>query len=156
MLEVERVLAHPLAECRSNRWRNPEVDVSMHLQYDSWIQAHRGQVRSRSDELHSSATSRLFNRLFGKRVVGKLQERRVDTIHFAASGTREYSWNIFSNDDAGRFYFNLERVMLQRPVFFGIDDDLRRPNASLIEYHRRELTAFFERHWPRVAPWELH
>ena len=64
---------------------------------------------------------------------------------------------MFDNGSDGAFYRDLESAMVDetRPLFFAIDDDLLRPSPEIVAYHRERLTAFFQRHWPEPAPWEL-
>lgn len=52
-------------------------------------------------------------------------------------------------------YRDLDCLLLTRPQFFGIDDDLKDPTDEQVAFHRRMLTILFRRHWSQPTPWEL-
>ena len=131
---VEAALGEHLAACRRNKLRDPRTDVNIHVQYEAW----RTAAARRGDA--------------GEPAV---EPRELPSIMM--SGLPAYRYVVFDNGSDGTFYARLALSMNAelRPLFFAIDDDTLRPSPEVLAYHRERLTAFFQRHWPEPAPWEL-
>ena len=128
LYEVENALKEPLARMRRMRTRNRATDIVMHYHYEAW------RVAQSEKEA--------------------VDEPVVDTRVVNAA------WSLFtrfSNDL--NFYRKLDKLMRPRdthPAFICIDDQtLSESSKSLLEFHRSNLAEFFNKWWPRSAPWEL-
>jgi hypothetical protein len=152
LLKIEETLSKQIAACRRNRFRDPTIDVTMHLQYEALL---------RSEWAHSkiSPVSRL------KRLPLEDGHVPLRVEPLALERTRQYLWSTFTTASDPHVevnvrkisvqYLKMEKQMQYRPLFFGVDDDLKLASEAEFALHRRYFTEFMRKHWHVQAPWEL-
>jgi hypothetical protein len=183
LVDIAHRLRAPLEHMRRrNRVRDEATDVSTHVQYEAWLK-HRANVRApgerlvieesvtvrdgRTDADADAAPARHRNRL-GRALVGKTNSAMKNSAAAAAS-TRQrdtsqamYLYRLFADADiaetaGGQWYARLDCELSDvnnRPLFVGIDDDLKAASVADMARHRRRFEWLMARHWPQPAPWE--
>jgi hypothetical protein len=158
MYKIEDVLGQHLDACRRNRFRDPDVDVTMHLQYESLLQAEHREFEWRQKFSKRNSAS------FAREIVVV----DWDSASPAGKKQRDYVWNVFQNNPklsqatpeyqhriVKQTFDRFDETLKVKPLFFGIDEDLKLATPELKSIYRQYFSAFMQRHWPLSAPWEL-
>jgi hypothetical protein len=123
-----------------------------------------GNRRTALDSASVQRQSRLGSVLMGK------NKKRAANANVAAADADArqpsqalYLYRLFADADiaeaaGGQWYARLDCELSdagQRPLFIGIDDDLKAASAHDMARHRRRFEWLMARHWSQPAPWEL-
>jgi hypothetical protein len=146
LFHVERRLHSEYQTMRSqNRVRNELNDVSVHTHYEAWLQ-HQWNMRAKS-------------------------ERRVDSVFVVNSNQpvdqsssvsmlrrhNMYLYRTFADADLTNndWYITLDCQLNERPLFIGIEDDLKHATPAAMQMHANKLSGLLQRHFPHQSPAEL-
>ncbi len=157
MFEIEQKLAEPIAVCRRNKWRDADTDVSMNIQYESWLLAEsnrrtrterhvadlpveRRPWENRFKPFHATLPFYLY-RTIPAPDTQKTDDRLLDFATYKAQLDADYR--------------NLDKLLEAHPQFIALEDDLKTADEDEMEYHRTQLVALMTKHWPTAAPWEI-
>ena len=146
LYEIEETLADPIATCRRNKWRDPDTDVSMNIQYESWLLAESNK---------RTPTERIVVDLpidFPDSQTGK---PRYMYSYLPAPDVRLPLEFAIYKPQLDAEYRNLDRMLGEQAQFIALEDDLTALDDKVREYHRSRLESLMAKHWPNVAPWEI-
>jgi hypothetical protein len=180
LVDIAHRLHEPLERMRRrNRVRDEATDVSTHVQYEAWLK-HRANVRAPGERLvvdesvtvrdgrtaaddadAESALARHGSRL-GRALIGKQKHSAGASAGQTQPSQAMYLYRLFADSDiaetaGGQWYAKLDCELSDvnnRPLFVGIDDDLKAASAGDMTRHRRRFEWLMARHWPQPAPWE--
>ena len=132
VFEVEKSLADVLKLTRKNRIRKP-TDINIFTQFEAFLTTMQNPWK------------KIMNLNYDD-----LKRRNKDLAE------NLYIYKVFQNHDTKlEYYAELNKTLTSnKPLFFGIDDDLDNPTDSITKFHKSHLTKLFEYHFPGRTPWE--
>ena len=138
LFDIERTMNDPhLKQTRQTKFRDPNTDITMHLQYESWLIQHQHLPGEYKVKAISAS------------------DHRTPNLDTGRPSEPFYTYVIFDNTALFKYKQWSEQLRTHPPQFFTIDDDLKTTNEQVLQLHRQQLHSLFETHWPWKAPWEL-
>ena len=157
MYAIEQKLAEPIAVCRRNKWRDADTDVSMNIQYESWLLAESNKrTRTERHVVDLPVERRPWENRF-KPFHAHIPFYLYRTIPAPDTQKKDYRLLDFAAYKAqlDADYRSLDKLLEAHPQFIALEDDLKTADEAEMEYHRTQLESLMTKHWPTAAPWEI-